>query len=52
MARETWSAVMSTSQSSSKIDWTFRVETPLTYISATAIFSARSLRDPRSRLFG
>ena len=52
MARETWSAVMSTSHSSANTDWTFLVDTPFMYISATAILSARSLLDPRSRLLG
>ena len=43
VARETWVLVTLRPQSSSVMAATFRVETPLTYISATASFSARSL---------
>jgi hypothetical protein len=44
--------VTSSPHSSRVISVTRRVETPWTYISAIASFSARSLRRPRSRDFG
>ena len=45
-ARETWLLVTSSPQSSRVTSATFRVETPWTYISATASLRARSLRTP------
>ena len=51
-ARLTWALVTSRPQSSSVMAATLRVETPWTYISATASFNARSLRTPFSRAEG